>query len=392
MAEDVLVIGAGPAGIASAYYLEQAGLSYKVIDQADEIATTWNSLYPSLRLNTSRFFSHMPGRRFPLRYGLFATGKQYHQYVTQYVRDHGFNIHLGVTVHRVYPEGQGWRVESSEGSHWYPAVISATGRFGAPMMPRFPGMDDFAGRIIHAKDYLGPEPYTGKRVMIVGNGPSGVDISTELGDHAATPVLLSQRTGVILAPRYPLGLPKHLWMIIGELLPDAIGQPLVKWVNGIQYKNLDRIGIKVPRSPEETTAAGGTRGRELIRAVRAGKVRCVDGPARFDGAEVVLTDDSRHAVDVVIMATGYRPVLWDYLEIEAQTDREGWPCRLDNLDEGGQRQVAGYPGLYLVGVFYKGNGAMYNFNTEARQAVAEIRQRLAELRPSHADPVPTSDR
>ncbi len=378
-AEDVLVIGAGPAGIASAYYLKQAGISYRVIDRAQEIASTWNSLYPSLRLNTSRFFSHLPGRRFPLHYGLFPTGKQYHRYLVDYVRDHGFNIHLGVAVHSVEPEGDGWRVETDEGVCWYPAVISATGRFGRVFLPVFEGQETFTGRILHAKDYLGPEPFAGQRVMVVGNGPSGVDIATELSFHARTPVLLSQRTGVVLRPRYPWGLPKHLWMMIAEKLPDFIARPLLRKINSLRYKNLDRIGIKVPRSEAETSAAGGTRGGELIRAVKAGRVRSVDGPACFAGDEVVLTDGSRYALDAVILATGYHPVCWDYLKIDAGRDRHGWPARLDDLDEGGMRQVAGYPGLYLVGVFYQGKGAMYNFNTEAAQAVREIQERLGEM-------------
>lgn len=379
MAEDVIVIGAGPAGIASAYYLEQAGISYRVVDAASEIATTWNSLYPSLRLNTSRFFSHMPGRRFPLSFGLFPTGKQYHRYLLEYVRQHDFNIDLGVTVHRVYPEGRGWRVESSEGSEWYPAVISATGRFGAPIMPTFPGMEAFKGEIIHAKDYLSPESCRGKRVMVVGNGPSGVDIATELGEYAALPVLLSQRTGVVLRPRYPLGLPKHLWMIIGEFLPESIGKRLVSAVNGLRFRDLDRIGIRVPTNEAESSAAGGTRGKELINAVKAGKVQCVAGPACFMPDYIELADGVMVGADVVIMATGYRPVLYDYLDISCDADDQGWPCRLDDLDEGGKRQVAGYPGLYLVGVFYKGKGAMYNFNTEAEQAVCEIQAHLETL-------------
>lgn len=378
-ADDVLVIGAGPAGIASAYYLQQAGIPYRVVDHAHEIATTWNSLYPSLRLNTSRFFSHLPGRRFPLHYGLFPTGKQYHRYLTRYAQDHQLNIHLGVSVRCVEPEGAGWRVETSEGVAWYPAVISATGRFGKPFQPVFLGEETFSGRILHAKDYLGPGPFAGQRVMVVGNGPSGIDIATELSFHAQSPVLLSQRTGVVLRPRYPWGLPKHLWMIIGEKLPDAISGPLLRKIDSLRYENLDRIGIKVPRSEAETSAAGGTRGGELIRAVRAGRVRSVDGPERFDGEAVILRDGSRYALDAVILATGYHPVCWDYLKIDAGRDRHGWPARLDDLDEGGQRQVAGYPGLYLVGVFYKGKGAMYNFNTEAAQAVREIQARLAEI-------------
>ncbi len=58
--EEVLVIGAGPAGIACALALEEAGIAYRVVDQAQVIASTWDSLYPSLKLNTSRFYSHSP--------------------------------------------------------------------------------------------------------------------------------------------------------------------------------------------------------------------------------------------------------------------------------------------------------------------------------------------
>ena len=383
MAEDVLVIGAGPAGIASAYHLQQAGISYKVVDRATEIASTWNSLYPSLKLNTTRFFSHMPERKFPLSYGLFPSGKQYHRYLVKYAEDYNLNIHLGVRVDRVYPEGDGWRVESSEGSAWYPAVISATGRFGSKIQPTFPGEDTFTGRIMHASEYLGPGPFAGKRVMVIGNGPSGVDIATELGRaDAHKPVMLSQRTGVVLRPRYPWGLPKHLWMIIGEQLPDAISKPLMNRILSLKFDNLDEIGIKAP-TDAESSAAGGTRGADLIEVVKARQVISVDGPDYFDGDTVVLDDGTQVQPDVVILATGYKPVLWNYLEINVDTNDQGWPKRIDEPDHTyylGKRQVVGYPGLYLVGVYYQGKGAMYNFNVEAAEAVDEIQAHLKQVK------------
>ncbi|PJF22315.1 MAG: hypothetical protein CUN56_06605 [Phototrophicales bacterium] len=374
--EQVLVIGAGPAGIACAYFLQQAGLTYKVVDKAHEIASTWNSLYPSLRLNTTRFFSHLPGKRFPLSYGLFPTAKQYHRYLVDYVKEHRFNIELGVTVQRVAPENDGWRVETDQWSAWYPYVILATGRFNKPWLPDIPGMAHYQKTLIHAHDYLGAEPFIGKRVMVVGNGPSGVDIATELGrtEGIMKPVLLAQRTGVVLRPRYPWGLPKHLWVIISEMLPDCIGRPLINHINNLRFENLDRIGIKTPQSEAESSAAGGTRGRELIQVVQAGKVTCVDAPVCFEPDAVILQNGDRVQVDAVIMGTGYLPAL-DYLDIDYETDNQGWPLRVDgdpDRQDTGKRQVLGYPGLYLVGVFYTGKGAMYNFNVEAKQAVEEI--------------------
>jgi flavin-dependent dehydrogenase len=390
---DVLVIGAGPAGIACAYQLEQAGLRYKVVDRAPIIGSTWNSLYPSLKLNTSRFFSHMPGMRFPLRYGFFPSGKQYYAYLEEFVSRHDFNIQLGVHIDRVYPDDPGWCVEwhtdDESGSDWYPAVISATGRFNSPILPEIEGMDAFEGALIHASDYLGAEPFTGKRVMVVGNGPSGVDIASELGKRAATPVLLAQRTGVELRPRYPYGLPKHLWIIIAEKLPRFLGDWLLQRVINAQYPERDTEGIKTPPPGIESSAASGTRGRELIDAVKLGRVKSVDAPVCFypDGVEVENGD--RYPVEAVIMATGYRPALFDYLEIDYEKtglDGQGWPQRLDDLDEGGLRQVRGYPGLYLAGVFYKGKGAMYNFNTEAASAVTEIQAHLSRIEHAPATP------
>lgn len=387
MAEDVLVIGAGPAGIASAYYLERAGISYRVVDQAAEIASTWANLYPSLRLNTTRFFSHLPGRRFPLHFGILPLGRQYYEYLVRYASDHQFNIHLGVTVHRITPEGGLWRVESSEGISWYPAVISASGRFASPYVPAIPGMDRFAGTLIHAKAYLGPQPFVNRRVMVVGNGPSGIDIAVELGNFATAPVLLAQRTGITLRPRYPYGLHKHMWMMIADFLPGRIGQRLLDWIDAVKYPERALAGIKTPPPGEESSAAGGIRGRDLIDAVRDGKVRCVDAPVQFFERGVAVETGGRYEVDAVIMGTGYRPALYTYFDFKGETDDQDWPRRLDDLKEGGQREVAGYPGLYLVGVFYKGKGAMYNINVEAATAVQEIQQRLAALKDMRDAPI-----
>jgi cation diffusion facilitator CzcD-associated flavoprotein CzcO len=375
---DVLVIGAGPAGIACAYALKQRNISYKVVDRASVISSTWAGLYPSLRLNTSRFFSHLPGQRFPWRWGIFPTGREYHQYLVDYAKREGLNIELGVEVERLCPEDGGWRVVTNKGSDWYAAVISATGRFNHPYLPEYPGMEDFQGRLLHARDYIDPTQFLNQQVMVVGNGPSGLDIAVELGAQNAPqyPALLSMRTGVILRPRYPLGLPKHLWMMLADGLPDFIGQPLIKWIENLRFNNLEALGIKTPKESESSGAAS-TRGTELIRAVKAGQVRCVDGLHHFERNAVVLNDRARYEVDTVILATGYRPVLYQYFDFNGERDNYDWPVR-DFSQHPNGREVKGFPGLYLVGVFYQGRGAMYNFSVEAEIAAEQIEERLRE--------------
>jgi cation diffusion facilitator CzcD-associated flavoprotein CzcO len=384
----VLIIGAGPAGIASAYALQQARIPYQLIDRAETIASTWANQYPSLSLNTTRFYSHMPKKRFPLHWGIFPKASLYHQYLLDFVAEHRLNIQLGVEVLRVAPEGEFWRVESSTGTKLYRAVILATGVWGNPIVPQIEGMDTFQGELYHAHDFRKPEQVAGKRVLVVGNGPSGIDIAVASGEVAQTAIAI--RSGIKLLRRYPYGLPQHAWLMLADLLPKAWCRKLMAWVDSAGYGDTSHLGLK--------PGAGGMtayRGEELIKAVKSGKVKPLPAPIRFFEHEVKFADGSCQPFDVVIMATGYQPVLQQFLDINipysseawqkisvcdwetGENGQRGWPLR-DVSEHPNGRQIMGYPGLYLVGTFYKGKGAMYNFNLEAEVAAQQIKKQLAQ--------------
>ena len=372
MNEAVFVVGAGLAGISSAYYLEKAGISYRVVDRADVVASTWANLYPSLRLNTAGFVSYLPGQRLPLHYGIYPLGTDFYRYVTDYMHRHQFKIELGVEVKRVAPEGDLWRVETSRESALYPNVIIASGRFGNPYLPPIPGVESFTGRYLHASQFRKPEDFAGHRVLVVGNGPSGVDIAVALVGVAAQPVKLAIRSDIVIARSYPYGLPTTAWHLIARLLPKRWRKPFINKVNYQSYRDL--ADLKLPLAPNRDDRQGTSapaRGRDLIDAIRAGTVQAVAGLERLDGHCAVLMDGSQHEVDAVIMCTGYRPVL-DYLDIEYKTDKDGWPVRSDVLGT----EVAGYPGLYLVGRFYRGLGPLHNIRNEARVTADAIGARL----------------
>ena len=389
---DVLVIGCGPAGINAAYALEQAGIEYRIIDRAYSLAPTWSSLYPSLRLNTSRFYSHLPGLKFPLHWGMYPTASQYHGHLTSWVAGQDFEIEYGVEVYRVAPREDGlWQVETSQGTECYHTVISATGVFDNPVLPEIEGMDRFGGEIMHSRDFRHSDQVRGKRAMVVGNGPSGTDIAVAAGQVAADGyVYLSIRSGVDLRPRYPYGVPRHAWMLMGEHLPLPLCEWIQKHTGAIKY-NLEDFGVW--EAPPNTGSAVGYRGPELLNALREGQVQPVRHPVCFDAHGARLADGSYIELDTVIMATGFQPVLHQYLEIdmhfshgnyypEAGCDWDigpnglrGWPLR-DVSEHRNGRQVIGYPGLYLVGVFYKGRGAFYNMGVEAEIATQQITQYL----------------
>ncbi len=370
--QQVFVVGAGPSGISSAYYLEQAGISYRAVDRADVIASTWSNLYPTLRLNTAGFVSNLPGQRIPPRYGIYPLGSDFYRYIQDYMRQHTFNIELGVEVRRVAPEGGGWRVETTQGTARYPFVIIASGRFGNPYLPRIPGAETFQGRYMHARDFSAPEPFAGQRVLVVGNGPSGVDIAAALTGVARQPVLLAIRSDIVIARSYPYGLPTAAWIMIARLLPKAWRKPFINRMNYQTYDDLADLDLPLaPNRDDRIGTSAPARGRELIDAVRGGRIRAVAGLARLDGRCAVLMDGSQYEVDTVIMCTGYRPAL-DYLDIDYETDRDGWMLRSDPRGT----EIAGYPGLFLVGRYYRGLGPLYNIRHEARVAVDAIAARL----------------
>ncbi|MFO7322174.1 MAG: NAD(P)/FAD-dependent oxidoreductase [Chloroflexota bacterium] len=372
-AEDVLVIGAGPAGLTAAYYLERAGISYRIVERERIIGSTWANLYPTLRLNTANFVSSLVGMPIPWRGGFYMTGRQFYRYLCEFAERNNFRIDFGVEVLRVAPEAGGWRVETTAGAAWYPCVILATGKFGNPIMPPVPGLDAFTGRLLHARDFHDPADFRGQRVLVVGNGPSGVDIATALAGVAASPVYLAIRSDIVVARRYPFGLPETLWRVLLQPLPERIRKPLQDFICYQSYPGLRKHNL--PLAPNRTNRKGTgapARGPELLRALDAGTLKAVAGLERLESDAAVLMDGTRLQVDAVIMATGYRPVV-HFLDMPFETDNDGWPVR----DEG--QEVAGYPGLYIVGRFYQGFGPLYNMKIEARLAVSQIQRRLANL-------------
>ena len=393
---DVLIIGAGPAGLNAAYALEQAGIEYRLIERTRQLAPTWNSLYPSLRLNTSRFFSELPGRRFPLHWGIHPTAEQYYRYLVDWVGEQQLPIEHGIEVYRVAPAGDGcWQVETSAGIDSYRAVIPATGVFDNPQLPPIEGMDRFEGDLLHSRDFRDPDQIRDKRTLVVGNGPSGTDIAVAAGQLAAGGFAwLSIRSGVDLRPRYPYGLPRHAWMMLGETLPRRACEWLQRTTGAVKY-NMGDFGVW--QAPPNTGAGTGYRGPELLNALRQGQVIPVRHPLSFDARGVNLADGGYVEVDVVIMATGFLPVLHQYLDIDMQFSNtmfypeagcdwdigpngiRGWPLR-DVSEHPNGRGVMGHPGLYLVGVFYKGRGAFYNMRAEAQIAAGQIQTQLARRR------------
>jgi putative flavoprotein involved in K+ transport len=215
--ERVVVIGAGPAGLAAAWAIGRAGLDPLVIERTGAVAGSWRARHDQLRLNTHRMFSHQPGARIPRRYGPFPARDDYVAYLEQYAA--GMRIRFGTAVGRIDPGVPGWKLDLGSGYINAAHVVVATGPDAEPVMPAWPGMGSFPGTLIHAGQLRSTGEMAGRDVLVVGPGNSGVDLLNHLVRSDASRLWLSARSGMNIAPLRMAGIPLHPVAVAGRRLP-----------------------------------------------------------------------------------------------------------------------------------------------------------------------------
>src|ERR671937_156941 len=377
----VVVIGAGPAGVASALALKDAGLRPLVLDQSDQVGSSWRRRYDRLRLNTCRFTSHLPDRPFPKGTPLFPTRDQLVEHLESHAREPGIDLQLDTRVDKLEAD-DGWIVSTSAGEVHAPQVVVATGYENKPFLPEWSRGDGFGGRLLHACEYKNPEPFRDAAVLVVGPGCSGMEIAYDLAEGGASKVWLSVRTPPnILTKRGPGGLPGDLMGIAMLHLPVRVGDAVARFVRRMDLRDLSEYGLPVPEEGvmsrlRRLGVAPAIVDEEMIGAIKAGHIEVVRGVESLDGGGARLADGVRLEPDVIICATGYRRGL------------ESLVGHLGVLDEDGLPRARGAKaaarGLHFIG-YVPRPGAIGYMGKEARRAAKVIARELREPR-MHAWP------
>jgi len=343
-----LIIGAGPGGLAVAWTLRAAGLNPMLLDRETVACSSWYSYYPSLRMNSWRRVSHLPGMTLSAEFGPWPMRDDFIAYIEKYVKVLDPDIRFGTEVHRVDREADGWVVRTSIGDLSTGHVVVAAGLHRRPWMPRWPGLEEFGGELTHARDYQVPDPYLGRDVLVVGCGPTGIDIAVALAHAGASRVRLSIRHMPVLFKLHWTTSVLSQAIKFGPL-PHGLVNRASLLMHRWQWGDLSEYGIPVP---EEGTMAGTARighsygaiDRGLIPAVREGAIEVVPGVTGFDRKAVLLEGGTSIKPEVVIAATGQRP------------DLEGMLGHLGVLnDRGGRPKVFGADTLpHAPGMFFQG--------------------------------------
>ena len=177
---DVVVVGAGQAGLSVGRLLSRTDLDYVILDAEEGPGAAWRHGWDSLRLFSPAFWSSLPGIIFPGGRDYYPTRDEVIDYFTTYEQRYRLPIRRPVRVDAIRRGDGSLLVESDAGDWLAGNVISATGSWRNPVIPDVAGRATFGGTQIHSACYRSPDQFQGKRVLVVGGGNSGAQIQAEL--------------------------------------------------------------------------------------------------------------------------------------------------------------------------------------------------------------------
>ncbi|PSL06071.1 cation diffusion facilitator CzcD-associated flavoprotein CzcO [Haloactinopolyspora alba] len=346
---DVVVIGAGQAGLSAAHHLRRLGFEpgddVVVLDAGTRPGGAWAQRPATLTMAKVHGIFDLPGASRPEsgadadRPAADVVGDYYADYEERY----GLSVRRPVRVRSVRYGHDGRLVVTSSGGTWAArAVVNATGTWTRPYWPSYPGAAEFAGRQLHSVNYRGPDEFAGARVIVVGGGNSAAQILSEIADVAASTTWVTRRPPEFRDDEFTRDIGRAVVAAVDERVRAGLPPRSVVSVTGLAYTSVVRDALE----------KGALQRLPMFS-------RLVTGGAQWDDGSVI-------PADVIVWATGFRPALGHLAPLGLR--EPGGGIRMD-----GTRVVA-EPRVHLVG--YGPSASTVGANRAGRAAAVEIAELL----------------
>jgi putative flavoprotein involved in K+ transport len=353
---DVLVIGAGQAGLAIGYQLKQAGLRFLIVDRHARVGDSWRKRFDSLVLFTPRAYSALPGLPVPGDPDGYPTKDEIAHYLESYAHHFDLPVALSSGIERL---------EQQQLNDWFcattttgrviaaRAVVLATGAFQQPSIPSI--AQQFAADVVQLtpESYRNPQQTPTGTVLVVGDGATGRQIAREL--RASHPVLLAAGRLRRVSPHCVLGKNIFWWM-------DTLGL--------LRASRDSRVGRKLMQKDPFP-------GKDLdLSRLHEQGISVVGRLTQASGTSVTFEDGAVAEVAVVIWATGYRDES-AWVDVPAVKDARGGFVQ--------QRGISPVPRLYFIGRSWqqnRGSALLTGVGDDAADIARHVTRDLHQ--PAHA--------
>uniref|UniRef100_A0A453DGW7 indole-3-pyruvate monooxygenase n=4 Tax=Aegilops tauschii subsp. strangulata TaxID=200361 RepID=A0A453DGW7_AEGTS len=353
----VLIVGAGPAGLATAACLGQFSIPYAIVERESCSASLWrNRAYDRLKLHLAKEFCELPHMSYPVDAPTYIPKTLFVKYLDDYVER--FNIqpkYLTSVESSTYDNDEKcWSIVATDMSKCTTVkftakfLVVASGENSAENIPMIPGLENFPGDVIHSSSYKSGKSYSGKNVLVVGSGNSGMEIAYDLATHGAnTSIVIRSPIHVMTKELIRLG------MALAHHLPLNLVDKLLVMAAYLIFGDLSRHGITRPKMGPMTLKSETGRSAVIdvgtVGLIKKGIIKVQGGISKIKGNIVKFQCSKRISFDAIVFATGYKSTANIWLKNgESMLNGNGLPIQKY------PNHWKGENGLYCAGLARRG--------------------------------------
>jgi len=317
--KDYIIIGAGQAGLAIAYYLNKQHKDYIIVDANEEVGAPWLKRWDSLKLFTPSEYNNLPGMDFPCKKGHYANKYEVADYLKAYVKEFNIPITFNQKIHYLKKENDSFILKSDSQTYNAKNVIIATGPFHTPFTPSCHTNIDSEITQIHSEHYKSPNQLQDGDTLVVGAGDSGVQILEEISLTNRN-VYFSGNTN------------------IGSLPQEFLGKTLWWWFSKIGFLTTNKYSWLGKKFSTNLQPVIGTNVKMLFKKKN---VTCVGRTLDAEKNIIVFEKDRLSSIKNIVWATGFKPNFnWIH---DIKLDEKQYPKNFRGISDD-------IDGLYFIGL------------------------------------------
>ncbi|GKU86727.1 hypothetical protein SLEP1_g1216 [Rubroshorea leprosula] len=353
----VIVVGAGPSGLATAACLNQHSIPYILLEREDRFASLWTKYsYDRLHLHLPKQFCTLPHMPFPASFPTYVSKYRFIEYLDSYVSHFKISpLYRRCVEEASFDEGsKKWvvmarnlssgEVEKYSGRF----LVVATGETSNPYTPEIEGLHTFTGNVLHSTLYKNGKGYSDKNVLVVGAGNSGMEIALDLANHGAKTSIVVRSPGHVLSREMI-----YMGLIMLKYFPASMVDSLMVLLSKFGYGDLTKFGISRPKEgPFFMKVAYGKYpiiDVGTLSKVKSGEIQVLPAISSVRSNNVTFVNGKTHPFDTIVFCTGFKRSTNKWLKGDDYLLNDDGIPKHDSPDH-----WKGKNGLYCVGLSRRG--------------------------------------